>query len=84
MHLPLATGASIRHLFQFGAPHYMRRLSHEQSRSFVASDAGGDGGDDDFNLQMGEGEPEDGAPSVIVFEINGNGREETDSDDVDS
>jgi hypothetical protein len=84
MHLQIATGASIRHLFQYGEPQYMRQHSHEQPRSFVESDPGGDGGDDDFNLQIGEGEPEGGAPSVIVFEINGNGRDGTDSDDVDS
>ena len=71
MHLQLATGPTIRHFFQYGRPEYTAGLFHEPSRLFVASDAGGDGGDDDFNLQIGEGEPEGGAPSVIMFEIRG-------------
>ncbi len=82
MHLQLGTGAAIRHFFQYGAPEYTASLFNGQSKSVRAS---GDGGDDDFNLQIGEGEPEGGAPSVIMFEIRGeNGRAGLDTAEVDS
>jgi hypothetical protein len=85
MHLQVRSGPTIRHFFRYGAVQFTAGLFHEKSRVLVASEAGGDGGDGDFNLQIGEGKPEGGAPSVIMFEINGDhGRSGLDTADVDS